>query len=341
MSATNKTRAILLASRPQGDASLSNFTFTEEQIPALKQGEIQLKALYVSVDPYLRGRMNEGKSYIEPFELQKPVASGMLTVVVDSKNAKFKNGDVVFAILPWKEIQNIDGEDINLVSLPVSADAKDLSIYLGVLGLTGLTAYFGFLKLAKPKSGETVVVSGAAGAVGSVVGQLAKMMGCKVVGIVGSDQKVELVKSHFGFDAAFNYKTTKDFSAAIKKHCPQGVDIYFDNVGGDISDAVLDNINKFARIIICGAISIYNATTLPLSAQRIPRILLVNSATMQGFLAWDFNQDFPIAVQEMSQWLKEGKLKYKETIVNGFENIPQAFLNLFKGTNEGKMIVKL
>jgi NADPH-dependent curcumin reductase CurA len=206
--------------------------------------------------------------------------------------------------------------------------------------MTGLTAYLGLHEIGKPKKGETLVVSGAAGAVGSVVGQIGKILGLNVIGIAGTDEKIDMLKSEFGFNHGINYKTTDDMKAAIEEAAPNGVDIYFDNVGGPISDAVLFNINQFARIIICGAISVYNKTEIPMAVAVQP-FLVKNSALMQGFIVSNYADKFPQAMKQLSTWLGEGKLKYKETIVEGFENTPQAFLDMMDGKNKGKMIVKV
>jgi len=330
----NKT--ILLEKRPIGKPQLSDFKFVSNEVEEITDGEILLKTTYVSVDPYLRGRMNDAKSYVPPFELNKPITSGIVAEVIDSKNAAFKKGDFVVGMLAWKEIQKSNGEGL----LKVDASKAPLSAYLGVLGMTGLTAYLGLTEIGKPKKGETLVVSGAAGAVGSVVGQIGKILGCRVIGIAGTEEKVAMLKSNFGFDEAINYKTTKNMAAAIKEAAPNGVDVYFDNVGGPISDAVLFNINQFARMIICGAISIYNNTELPKSVSVQP-FLIKNSALMQGFIVSNYTRKFPEAMGKLSQWLSEGKLTYTETIVAGFDNIPQAFIDLFAGKNKGKMIIKI
>ena len=330
----NKT--ILLEKRPVGLPQLSDFKFISNEVEEITDGEMLLKTTYVSVDPYLRGRMNDTKSYIPPFELNKPISSGIVAEVIDSKNTAFKKGDFVTGMLEWKEFQKSNGEGL----LKADASKAPLSTYLGVLGLTGLTAYLGLTEIGKPKKGETVVVSGAAGAVGSIVGQVAKLNGCKVIGIAGTDDKVTMLKSSLGFDEAINYNTTKNMAAAIKKAAPNGVDIYFDNVGGPISDAVLLNINQFARFVICGAISVYNNTELPKSISVQP-FLIRNSALMQGFIVFNYAEKYPEAIKQLSQWLAEGKLSYKETIVEGFDAIPQTFLDLFEGKNKGKMLVKI
>jgi len=329
-------QVILLNSRPVGRPNLTDFQFVSEEKPEMHSGEIMLKTSYVSVDPYLRGRMNDAKSYAAPFELHKPVRSGVIAEVVESNHAGFETGDYVSGMLEWKEYQKSNGEGL----YKVDANKAPLSAYLGVLGMTGLTAYLGLSEIGKLKEGETVVVSGAAGAVGSVAGQIARIMGCRVVGIAGTDEKVEMLKSDFGFDAAINYKTTGNMRKAIAAACPNGVDVYFDNVGGAISDAVLVNINKFARIVVCGAISIYNETSLPTSISVQP-FLVKNSALMQGFIVNDYAAKFPRAMQQLSQWLAEGKLTYTETVIEGFNQIPHAFLDLFDGKNKGKMVVKI
>ncbi|HEX7365760.1 MAG TPA: NADP-dependent oxidoreductase [Pelobium sp.] len=329
-------KVILLASRPEGRPSLANFNRSTEKMPTLQDGEVLLKTLYVSVDPYLRGRMSDAESYIPPFKLNEALQSGVIAEVKESKHPDFKSGDAVSGMLAWKEWQSSDGKSLSKIDQEVAP----LSAYLGVLGMTGLTAYLGLTEIGQPKAGETVVVSGAAGAVGSVVGQIAKILGCKVIGIAGTDEKVNMLKKDFGFDEAINYKSTADISAAIKKAAPNGVDVYFDNVGGTISDAVLANINKFGRIAVCGAISSYNDTEIA-EGPRVQPILVKNSVLMQGFIVGNFAPKFPKAIQQLAQWLKAGKLHHKETIVEGFDNIPQAFIDLFDGKNQGKMVVKI
>jgi NADPH-dependent curcumin reductase CurA len=329
-------KVILLHNRPVGKAKLSDFKFTTESIPAPQTGELLLKTLYVSVDPYLRGRMNDSKSYVPSFVINKPIQSAIIAEVIESTNTEFSKGNFVMGNLEWKEFQISDGKSLH----KVDANVSGLTPYLGILGMTGITAYLGLTEIGFPKSGETLVVSGAAGAVGSVVGQIGKIMGCKVVGLAGSDQKVELLKSKFKFDHAINYKSSTDMQEAIRVACPNGVDIYFDNVGGEISDAVLANINKYARLPVCGYISHYNDTTIALGP-RLQPILLTKSATMRGFIVGDFSDKFPIAIKQLESWLKQGKLTYSETVINGFDSIPQAFIDLFDGKNEGKMIVKV
>lgn len=330
-------QTILLRNRPEGKPTLADFEFVKEETTLnINEGEVLLETAYVSVDPYLRGRMSDAKSYVQPFELGKAIHSGVVAKVIDSKNNNFKTGDFVSGMLDWKTKQVAAGEGL----LKVDSEKAPLSAYLGILGMTGLTAYCGLTQIGKPVAGETLVVSGAAGAVGSVVGQIGKILGLRVIGIAGTDEKVEMLKSKFGFDEGINYNTSKDIRAEIAKAAPNGVDIYYDNVGGPISDAVLFSINKFARMVICGAISVYNNTELPTGLSVQP-FLVKNSALMQGFIVSNYADKFPEAMTHLSGWLAEGKLNYTETIVDGFDNIPKAFIDLFDGKNTGKMIVKI
>jgi NADPH-dependent curcumin reductase CurA len=330
------TQTITLKQRPTGTPTLADFDFTTTEVPAPRDGELLLRTTYVSVDPYLRGRMNDVPSYIPPFKVGEPLESGVIAEVVESKHDKFEPGDYVSGSLQWKKLQVAPAKGLQ----KVNPDRAPLSAYLGVLGMTGLTAYLGLTEIGKPKAGETLLVSGAAGAVGSVVGQIGKIMGLRVVGIAGTDEKIELLQSDFGFDAGINYKTTENMTKAIRQACPDGVDIYFDNVGGPISDAALFNINKFSRTVVCGAISVYNNTELPKSVSVQP-FLVRNSSLMQGFIVFDYADKYPAAIRQLSQWLQEGKLTYTETVREGFENIPRAFLDLFEGRNKGKMVVKV
>jgi NADPH-dependent curcumin reductase CurA len=329
-------KRIVLNSRPVGAPTMDNFRFEEVENTSLADEQLLLKQVYVSVDPYLRGRMNDAESYIPPFKLNEPISSGAIAQVLESKSNEFQKGDFVLGQLNWQLEQAVPAKGLNKVD-PALAP---LSAYLGAIGMTGLTAYFGLLDIGKPKSGETVVVSGAGGAVGSIVGQIAKLHGCRVVGIAGSDKKCNYLKSELGFDEVLNYKTTTNLIADLKTACPKGVDIYFDNVGGEISDAVTRLINKFARIPLCGQIAYYNLDKPPVGP-RIEGKLLTKSALMQGFIVFDFASRFPEGIKQLATWFGQGKLKYQETIVEGFENIPQAFLDLFEGKNEGKMIVKV
>jgi len=329
------TEQIVLTSRPKGTPTLDNFRCENSTLPQVQVGEVLLKGLYYSVDPYMRGRMNDAKSYVPSFQLDQPLEGGAIAEVIESKSADFKTGDLVLGSLPWsrefiaseKNLRKID----SIIAPP--------SYYLGILGMTGLAAYFGLMDIGKPKAGETVVVSGAAGAVGLVAGQIAKIQGCRVIGIAGTDEKIKLLKEDFGFDEAINYKTITDMKNVIAAVCPKGVDIYFDNVGGEISDAVISHLNFHARIALCGQISSYNSSDISMGP-RLQPMLLTRSVLMQGFIIGNYQARFPEGIKKLAQWLKEGKLKYTETIVLGFEQLPTALLGLFKGENTGKMIVK-
>ena len=333
---TMKNRVIHLHKRPVGKPTSEDFKFETEEMPVAGPGEILLKTVYVSVDPYLRGRMNDSKSYVPPLQLDQPVQSGIISEVMESGNNQFPKGSFVSGILAWKEYQTSNGSGLMMVD----PKAAPLSAYLGILGMTGLTSYLGLMEIGKPKSGETLFVSGAAGAVGSVVGQIGKILGCKVAGVAGTDEKVSLLKSKFGFDAAINYKTSSDLKKDIADACPDGIDIYFDNVGGEISDDVMACMNRFGRVVVCGAISLYNSTEIPMGP-RVQPLLVTRSILMQGFIVSNYADKFPEAMQHLAGWLKEGKLTYQETVVEGFDKIPEAFIGLFEGKNEGKMVVKI
>lgn len=330
------SKVILLHKRPVGKPTAQDFEFIDEETPKAAEGQVLLKTLYVSVDPYLRGRMKDVESYVEPFALNEPIQSFIIAEIVESKHPGFTVGEFVTGHLDWKELQVSGGEGLS----KVDEKAADLSAYLGVLGMTGLTAYVGLTEIGRPKAGETLLVSGAAGAVGSVVGQVGKLLGCTVIGIAGTDDKIASLKSTFGFDEGINYKTTPDMASAIGKAAPQGVDIYFDNVGGDISDAAFEHINKFGRVPLCGTIATYNDTDTN-TGPRLQWRMIQKRILMQGFLLNDFPEKFEAASTQLTQWVKEGKLIYSETIVHGFDQIPQAFIDLFDGKNEGKMIVKI
>jgi len=330
------TQQIVLASRPAGMPDESTFQFEEREIGEVKDGEILLKTLYVSVDPYMRGRMREGKSYIEPFQLGKVIEGGSIGEVVESKSEQYKVGDVVIGGFGWQTYYKAGEKEVRKID-PALAP---VSTHLGVLGMTGLTAYFGLLDIGKPKEGETVVISGAAGAVGSIVGQIAKIKGARVVGIAGSEEKISFLKDELNFDEVINYRTTEDMKAEIEKTCPNGVDVYFDNVGGEISDAIFTQLNRFARVPVCGAISAYNLEKADVGP-RVQGFLIKNSVLMQGFTVGNYSDRFQEGAKQLAEWLQEGKVKYRETIREGFENIPDAFLDLFEGNNIGKLLVKV
>lgn len=328
------TRVITLARRPEGLPKQDDFQLSEEKIPTINTGELLLKSIYISVDPYLRGKMSGTK--MPRFELHEPLSSKIIAEVIESKNEKFSKGEYVSHYLDWKEYQVSDGTGL----VKVDAAAASLTSYLSVLGIPGLSAYFALTGIGKPKPGETLVVSGAAGAVGSIVGQIGKIMGCKVVGIVGTEEKAELIRSAFGFDDAINYNHIPDIKSAIANACPNGVNIYFDNVGGVISDGVIANMSSYGRIAACGAISNYNDAEEQMSPALLP-LVVYKFLTIQGFLIGDYVTRFPEGLAQLSSWLQEEKLTYAETIIDGFENLPKAFIGLFEGKNQGKMLVRV
>ena len=330
-----QNKEIRLASRPAGVPTLENFQFVETEVPQPADGEVLVRLLYISVDPYLRGRMREGKSYVEPFEVGQVIKSSAVGEVIESRSPKFQPGDVVSGLFGWRLNDVAKAETLMKVIPGVSPTTA-----LGVLGPTGLTAYFGLLDVGQPKEGETVVVSGAAGAVGIVVCQIAKLKGCRVVGIAGSDEKNEYLRRELGVDAAINYKTTENMFAALKEACPNGIDIYFDNVGGEVTDALMPLINDFARIVVCGQISMYNLDK-PNVGPRPQPFLLIHKATMRGFIITQYANRFVEGVGQLAQWFMSGKLKHAETFVEGFDNTPQAFIGLFSGENLGKQVVKV
>lgn len=327
---------IVLASRPNGMPDASTFRFEDLQLSALKAGEVLVQPTYFSVDPYMRGRMNDAKSYVPPFALDEALAGGAVGKIIESQADGFAPGDLVTGTLPWATQAVVPGKGLK----KIDAGLAPASYYLGILGMPGLTAYFGLLDIGKPKAGETVVVSGAAGAVGIIVGQIAKIQGCRVVGIAGSDDKAALLQNEFGFDAVVNYKTAPNLNRAIAEACPDGVDVYFDNVGGEVSDAVIRNLNFHARIPLCGQIALYNTTGVP-TGPRIQPMLLTRSVLMQGFIVSNYQERFGEGVRQLAAWVKEGKLHYTETTLNGFDKLPEAMLGLFTGQNTGKMIVEI
>jgi NADPH-dependent curcumin reductase CurA len=330
-----QNKEIRFANRPAGMPTLDTFQIVETETPQPNDGEVLVRSLYFSVDPYLRGRMREAKSYVAPFKLGDVITSGAVGEVIESRSPAFQSGDVVSGMLGWRLYNVAKANELHKVDPRLGP----VTTALGVLGMPGLTAYFGLLDIGRPQAGETVVVSGAAGAVGMTVLQIAKIKGCRVVGIAGSEEKLRYLREELGADAAINYKTA-DLRQALIEACPKGVDVYFDNVGGEVSDAVLPLIRHGARIIICGMISLYNLDRFDLGP-RPQGYLLVNSALMQGFIVTDYFARFPEGIKQLGQWLSEGKLKYAESVVEGFENTPNAFIGLFTGENLGKQIVKV
>ncbi len=323
-----------LAARPVGLPSAANWQLTEEPIPTAGEGQLVVKVLYSSLDPAMRGWMNDGKSYIAPVGIGDVMRAGGAGRVIESKNAKFVVGEFVTGMFGIQEYAVSDGRGVAKANTSVAP----LATYLGTLGMPGMTAYFGLLDIAKPKAGETVVVSGAAGAVGTVVGQIAKLKGCRVIGIAGGKDKCDWIVKDLGFDAAIDYKS-EDVRKALRAAAPDGVDVYFDNVGGEILDVVLSQINKNARIVICGAISQYNSTT-GVKGPANYLSLLVNRASMTGMVVFDYADRYAEAGQAMAGWMMEGKLKAREQVAKGgVAAFPDTLLMLFRGENTGKLVL--
>jgi len=326
---------IRLAARPVGMPKRSDWSFTEEPVQQPGANEVLIKVLYLSLDPAMRGWMSEGKSYIKPVEIGAVMRAGAAGRVIASNHPQFAAGDYVTGALGVQEFALSGGKDLIKVDRRVAPPP----VFLGTLGMPGMTAYFGLLDIGRPSEGETVVVSGAAGAVGTVVGQIAKIKGCRVVGIAGGQDKCRWIVDDLGFDAAIDYKH-EDVAAGLKQHCSKGVDVYFDNVGGEILDLVLARLARNARIVICGAISQYNNTT-PVQGPRNYLSLLVNRAMMKGMVVFDYADRYHLAAREMAGWMAQGKLKARTDVSEGLENFPEALLKLFKGENTGKLVLKV
>jgi NADPH-dependent curcumin reductase CurA len=333
---TTKNTQVKLAARPIGLPNETTWRIEHNPLPTeLSEGDLLIKNLYISLDPAMRGWINAGRSYIPPVAIGAVMRAGSVGKVMASKNPSFTAGDYVYGTEGVQQYAVSNGKGLfkvqkNLVPLPT---------YLGTLGMTGFTAYFGLLNIGQPKAGETVLVSGAAGAVGSLVGQIAKIKGCRVVGIAGGAEKCRYIVEELGFDAAIDYKND-DVRKGVKAHCPQGIDVYFDNVGGDILDIALTRINLHARIVICGAISQYNnKTTIKGPSNYLS--LLVNRARMEGFVVFDFAKDYGTASLQLGQWLAAGKINHKTHIVKGIENFPTALMRLFDGNKMGKLVLQV
>ena len=328
-------RQFRLAARPVGLPKRSDWNLTEEPVPEPGDGEFLVAVLYISLDPAMRGWMNEMRSYVAPVGIGEVMRAGAVGRVVASKHPGFAAGDHVYGGFGVQEYVLSKGDGVT----KVDASLAPLPVYLGALGMPGMTAYFGLLDIGKPKSGETVVVSGAAGAVGMVVGQIARIGGCRVVGIAGGAEKCRYLVEELGFDAAIDYKS-EDVRKALRRDCPDSVDVYFDNVGGDILDAALANLARHARIVLCGAISQYNNTT-PIKGPSNYLALLVSRASMTGMVVFDYADRYPEAFKAMAGWLAAGKLKSREDIATGFANFPETLLKLFAGENLGKLVLQV
>ena len=330
-------RQILLAARPVGFPKDSDFKLVESPMPDPEEGQILVRSIYLSVDPYMRGRMNDVKSYAPPVQIGGVMGGGVVAKVVKSNNPQFKEGDIVEGTFGWQDYAVSSGQGVR----KIDPGLAPISTALGVLGMPGLTAYFGLLAITNPQPGETVVVSGAAGAVGALVGQIARIKDCRAIGIAGADDKISYLNDELGFDGAFNYKTVSDYYEKLRELCPKGIDVYFDNVGGAITDAVFRLINTQARISICGQISQYNLEKPEMAPRIILTVLLTRQARAEGFLVFQFADRYSEGLRQMAQWLKEGKLKYKEDIEHGLENTPRAFMAMLEGRNLGKQLVKV
>ncbi|WP_419908467.1 NADP-dependent oxidoreductase [Hoeflea sp.] len=336
---TISNRRIVLASRPKGAPTKDNFRLEETEIPEPKEGELLLRTLYLSLDPYMRGRMNDAPSYAPPVNIDEVMIGGTIARVEVSNNPHYAAGDLVQSMSGWQDYAVSDGTGL----ARLDKDMPQPSFALGVLGMPGFTAYVGLLDIGEPKPGETVVVSAASGAVGSVVGQIAKLKGCRVVGVAGGADKCRYVVDKLGFDACID-RREPDLEESLAAACPDGIDVYFENVGGAVFDAVLPLLNVHARVPVCGRIASYNATSLPDGPDRTPALvgrLLVRRIKMQGFIIFDhYETRYRDFLRDMSQWLANGKIRYREDLVEGLENAPEAFMGLLEGRNFGKLVIR-
>jgi len=332
----NQNRRVLLAARPVGAPQETDFEIATGPVPKAQAGEVLVKGRYLSLDPYMRGRMSAAKSYAPPVELGEPMVGEVVGEVVASEDPAFAAGDIVAGMLGWQEWAAVPGSGLR----KISPNVKPISYALGLLGMPGLTAYFGLLEVGQPKPGDTVVVSAAAGAVGSVVGQLARAGGCRVVGIVGSEEKAEYITAQLGFDVAINYRTEDNMLKAVAAACPAGVNVYFDNVGGSVTDAVIANFAFKARMVVCGMIAEYNLTEA-YNGPSYLRHILVNRAHIEGFLIFDWLHRYGEGIRRLKTMLADGRIQYREDIVDGIEAAPAGLIGLFEGTNFGKRLVRL
>ncbi|EPU5977381.1 NADP-dependent oxidoreductase [Vibrio vulnificus] len=332
-------RQIVLASRPVGAPTAENFTLKQSDIPTPAQGEMLLRSVYLSLDPYMRGRMSDAKSYAKPVGIDEVMVGGTVCQVEVSNHAEFEVGEWVLAYTGWQDYAISNGEGL----IKLGKQPSHPSYALGVMGMPGFTAYMGLLDIGQPKEGDTLVVAAATGAVGSMVGQIGKLKGCRVIGIAGGEEKCQFAKETLGFDECIDHKAT-DFAEQLAKVCHNGIDIYFENVGGKVFDAVMPLLNTGARIPLCGLISQYNATSLPEGPDRMSMLmaqLLIKRIKMQGFIIFDdYGHRYGEFAADMSQWLAQGKIHYREHLVQGLENAPDAFIGLLEGKNFGKMVVQ-
>ncbi|MFA0067755.1 NADP-dependent oxidoreductase [Vibrio breoganii] len=336
---TTINRQLVLASRPVGAPTSDNFRLNTTDLPIIKEGEVLLRSVYLSLDPYMRGRMSDAKSYADPVAIGEVMVGGTVCQVTESKNSDFAVGEWVLAYTGWQDYGVSNGEGL----IKLGMNPEHPSYALGVMGMPGFTAYMGLLDIGQPKAGETVVVAAATGAVGSMVGQIAKIKGCRVVGIAGGEEKCRFAVDTLGFDACIDHKAD-DLAEQLTNACSDGIDVYFENVGGKVFDAVMPLLNTSARIPLCGLISQYNATSLPEGPDRMSMLmgqLLVKRIKMQGFIIFDdYGHRYPEFAQQMMTWLSEGKITYKEHLVEGLENAPESFIGLLEGKNFGKLVVQ-
>ena len=329
-------RQIVMAARPAGMPTESDFQLVESALPRPRPGEALIRTLYLSVDPYMRGRMRQNGSYTKALELGDVMVGGVVGRVVESNDPRLAIGELVEGMLGWQDYAVAPAKALRRIDPAVAP----VSTALSVLGMPGLTAYFGLLDICHPQPGETVVVSGAAGAVGSLVGQIAKIKRCRAIGIVGSDEKVRFITGKLGFDGAFNYKDKSDYAAALKQLCPTGIDVYFDNVGGPITDSVMRLINTRGRVSVCGQISMYNSEQPEMGPRWLSQ-LVVKQAKVEGFLVFQYSDRYEEGLKQLTAWVREGRLKYHEDFMNGLENAPKAFIRMLEGQNIGKQLVKV
>ncbi|ACA18796.1 Alcohol dehydrogenase zinc-binding domain protein [Methylobacterium sp. 4-46] len=332
-------RRIVLAARPHGEPNPAHFRLERGAVPVPREGEVLLRNRYLSLDPYMRGRMSAAKSYAKPVEINEVMVGGTVAEVVASHNPGFAAGDTVLAYGGWQDFAVSDGRGLRKLDPAVAP----VTTALGILGMPGMTAYTGLLTIGAPKPGETVVVAAATGPVGSLVGQIAKLKGARAVGIAGGPDKCRHLTEELGFDAAIDHRSA-DLPGALAAACPNGIDVYFENVGGAVFDAVLPLLNDFARIPVCGLVANYNMTELPPGPDRVPALMratLSKRLTFRGFIVWDFADQEPAFLRDVAEWLRDGRIRYREDIVEGLEQAPEAFIGLLKGRNFGKLVVKL
>ena len=334
-----QNRRILLASRPEGEPGPENFKLVETEIPKVGPNQMLLRTIYLSLDPYMRGRMSAARSYAPPVEVGEVMEGRAVCEVVTSNIPRFQGGDIVVANTGWQEYLLSDGKGVQKVDPTLGP----ISHFVGVLGMQGLTAYTGLLNIGRPQPGETLVVAAASGAVGSVVGQIGKIKGCRVIGIAGGAHKCRFVKDELRFDECLDHRAP-DLGPRLREACPGGIDIYFENVGGAVFEAVLPLLNNFARVPVCGLIAYYNATSLPAGPDHVPllmRQILVKRLTFRGYIVSDFASQAGDFFREMSGWLREGRMKYREDITDGLENAPRELIGLLRGENFGKKLIRV